>query len=246
MGETVVIDCFPSSVARYVEDHAIVAIDVIRATTMAVTAVASGRRCLVAVDLQDAFATRDRIGDAVLAGEIRGDMPAGFDLNNSPVALSLRTDVHRPLIMLSTSGTELMLEASRSEHGAFVSCLRNTAATARHLARQRTRVALIGAGSRSEFREEDQMGCARVAELLLTAGYRSANARTAEIVKRWSGAPATACGTGNSAGYLRRTGQTQDLEFIIEHVDDLDIVCSIGGNEVRRLPDPIPLAAADG
>ena len=37
MTETVVIDCFPSSVARYVDDHAIVAVDVIRATTMAVT-----------------------------------------------------------------------------------------------------------------------------------------------------------------------------------------------------------------
>ena len=54
----VVIDVFPSSVERYVEDHAIVAIDVIRATTMAVTALALGRRCLIARDLDDAFALK--------------------------------------------------------------------------------------------------------------------------------------------------------------------------------------------
>jgi hypothetical protein len=40
MIRSVVIDCFPASVARYVDDHAIVAVDVIRATTVAVTAVA--------------------------------------------------------------------------------------------------------------------------------------------------------------------------------------------------------------
>ncbi len=62
MNETVVIDCFPSSVAQYVDNHVIVAIDVIRATTMAVTAVASVRRCVVAADVKDAFAIRDRIG----------------------------------------------------------------------------------------------------------------------------------------------------------------------------------------
>ena len=130
MTETVVIDCFPSSVARYIDDHAIVAVDVIRATTMAVTAVAAGRRCLVAADLQDAFAIRDRIGNAVLAGELGGEMPEGFDMNNSPADLALRGDVQRPLVMLSSLGTQLMLEASRSAHGAFIACFRNFTATA--------------------------------------------------------------------------------------------------------------------
>src|SRR5207302_3597099 len=43
MQRTVVVDCFPESAARYVATHTIVAIDVIRATTTAVSAVASGR-----------------------------------------------------------------------------------------------------------------------------------------------------------------------------------------------------------
>jgi 2-phosphosulfolactate phosphatase len=243
MTEGVVIDCFPESVARYVDDHSIVAIDVIRATTLAVTAVAAGRRCLVAADLQDAFAIRDRIGNAVLAGELGGDMPTGFDMNNSPAELAQRGDVPRPLVILSTSGTQLMLEASRSARGAFAACFRNFTATARLLADRRGRVAIIGAGSRNEFREEDQMCCAWVAELLVNAGYRPEDNKTAEIIERWHGAPAAACGTGNSVAYLRRSGQLGDFDFVTSHVDDLDIACSIGGNEVRPLPRLLPFTA---
>lgn len=236
MTDTVVVDCFPSSVARYVNDHAIVAVDVIRATTLAVTAVAAGRRCLVAVDLDDAFALRDRIGGSLLAGELGGNMPVGFDMNNSPTELTWRDDIQRPIVMLSTSGTRLMLEAGRSPHGAFVACFRNVAAVARQLADLGGRIAVIGAGSRNEFREEDQMCCSWVAGLLVKAGHRPEDARTAEIIERWSGASASACQSGNSAAYLRQSNQIHDLEFILTHVDDLDLVCSIDKNEVLPAP----------
>jgi len=42
---TVVIDSFPARNDRYFQDYAIVAIDVIRASTTANTAVAAGRKC---------------------------------------------------------------------------------------------------------------------------------------------------------------------------------------------------------
>jgi 2-phosphosulfolactate phosphatase len=237
MTESVVIDCFPSRVARYVDDYAIAAVDVIRATTMAVTAVAGGRRCLAAADIDDAITLRDRLG-GLLAGEVRGDMPEGFDMNNSPSDLAARGDIDRPLVMLSTSGTGLMLDASRSEHGAYIACFRNFTATARHLARGSGRVALIGAGSRGEFREEDQMCCAWIADLLVSEGFRPENTKTTQIIERWRGAPAAACETGNSVAYLRRSGQLRDFEFITAHVDDLDMVCSIDGNEVRVAMEP--------
>ena len=242
MRETVVIDCFPSSVARYVPGHAIVAVDVIRATTLAVTAIAEGRRCLAAADVADAFALRARLGDALLAGELNGDTPDGFDMNNSPADLVLRSDDRRPLVMLSTSGSELMLAAGRSPNMALAACFRNFSAVARHLIMHPGPVAIIGAGSRNEFREEDQMCGAWVGDLLVKAGFRPDGARTSEIIERWRGVPATACDAGNSVGYLRRSGQLRDRDFIVSHVDDLDLVCSIEGNEIvaatRGLPDP--------
>jgi 2-phosphosulfolactate phosphatase len=228
------IDCFPASVARYRDDHVIVAIDVIRATTLAATAVETGRDCFVAGSVSAAFVLRDQLGDALLAGELGGDIPDGFDMNNSPADLALRTDIQRPLVMLSTSGTELMLEASKSPHGAYLACFRNHEAVARHLATLGKNVAVIGAGSRNEFREEDQMCCAWVAGALIQLGFCSANPATAEISRRWFGAPAPACATSNSVGYLLRSGQMRDFDFIVSHVNDMSTVVQITGNEVSK------------
>lgn len=235
---TVVIDCFPASVLRYRDDHTIVAIDVIRATTLAVSAVATGRRCLLAADLVDAEALRDGLGNALLAGELGGTMPFGFDMNNSPADLVARDDIDRPLVMLSTSGTELMLAAGGSTLGAYAVCLRNVTAAARHLIGRHRRIAIIGAGSRGEFRDEDQMGCAWLAERLIEAGYRTEDEATDEIVERWAGAPATAIEGSNSVAYLRQTDQMRDYEFTIGHVDDLDLVCAIDGIELRPITIP--------
>lgn len=228
----VLIDAFPESVARYRADHAIVAVDVIRATTMAVTAVASGRRCLVAESLADALAIQERLPRALLAGELAGEIPDLFEMNNSPAALTARDDIDRPLVMLSSSGARLMTEASRSGVAGYVACLRNFVPVARHLIEHHDRVAVIGAGSRGTFREEDQLACAWIAELLVNAGYKATNGQTTALVERWSGAPVRAMEISPSVDYLRRSGQLEDLEFVAGTVSDLDLVCAMVGNEV--------------
>ncbi len=44
MPATVAVDCFPENVEKYRDGWVVVAVDVIRATTTAVTGVAQGRR----------------------------------------------------------------------------------------------------------------------------------------------------------------------------------------------------------
>jgi 2-phosphosulfolactate phosphatase len=106
--KTVVIDCFPESLSLYQDGYAIVAIDVIRATTTAATAVALGRRCFPVPSLEAAVPLAARLTNPLLVGELGGNMPYGFDLNNSPAALEGRTDIHRPMFFLSTDGSRLM------------------------------------------------------------------------------------------------------------------------------------------
>ena len=56
MKRSVIIDFLPESVRRYRSGWAIVAIDVIRATTTAITAAATGRRCFPAPTIEAALA----------------------------------------------------------------------------------------------------------------------------------------------------------------------------------------------
>lgn len=230
MAKTVVIDCFPESARRY-RQHALVAIDVIRATTTAITAAAAGWRCFPVPTLEAALETADRMEDPLLCGEVAGVMPPGFHLNNSPAALVERRDVHRPLILLSSSGTRLIHEARYCDE-VYVACFRNYGAVASHVAVRHDRVALIGAGSLRQFREEDQMCCAWIADLLLASGFAPENNRTMDIIERWRGVPADACATYQSAEYLRRSRQTRDLDFTLSHVNDLDASYTVENGEV--------------
>jgi 2-phosphosulfolactate phosphatase len=234
MPKTVVIDCFPESAARYVHDHVIVAVDVIRATTTATTAVALGRRCFPVPSLEAALPLAARLDNPLLVGELGGNMPYGFDLTNSPAALAARTDVSRPMILLSASGTKLITDA-RASKSVYIGSLRGHSALAEHLAAGHERIAVIGAGTRGEFREEDQLCCAWIAERLLQHGYEPERSDTERLVERWSGSPPDVIGVSNSADYLRQTGQTEDLDFILAHVDDLSDVFRLEDNEIVKI-----------
>ena len=232
--KTVTIDCFPERAKHYRHAEAIVAVDVIRATTTVVTAAVLGRTCFVVSTTDEAFALADRLNDPLLVGEVGGDMPDGFHVHNSPAALATRTDVQRPMILVSTSGTRLILEAEGAG-AVYVACLRNLTAQASHLAAHHSAVVLLGAGSRGEFRDEDQLCCAWIAQELVRVGYTPTDDTTRAVIERWDGAPVDAIERGASAAYLRRTGQQHDLEFITAHVDDLTAVYRSSRGRIERV-----------
>jgi 2-phosphosulfolactate phosphatase len=161
-------------------------------------------------------------------------MPFGFEVTNSPALLAGRTDVTRPMILLSSSGTQLICAARGS---VYVACLRNYGALVRHLSEVPADVAVIGAGTRGEFREEDALCCAWIGAGLLDLGFEAADRRTLEIIGRWAGRPADSFVAGDSAAYLRATGQLHDLDFILSHVDDLDAVFTRRSGEIVMAPD---------
>jgi 2-phosphosulfolactate phosphatase len=240
MRKAVVIDCFPESLENYRNGYAIVAVDVIRATTTAVTGVALGRRCYPAPTLEAAVPLAAKLINPLLIGELGGSMPYGFDMNNSPAELESRSDIHRPMLLLSTSGTRLICGVEESQ-AMYVACLRNYRATAGYIAAHHPKVAVIGAGSRGEFREEDQLGCAWIAEILLGNGYEPQDPRTISIIEQWSDASVEAIVEGASAEYLRNSGQSKDLDFILTHVDDLDEVYRFEHSQIVRHAEELML-----
>jgi 2-phosphosulfolactate phosphatase len=231
---SVAIDCFHEHLAPVPAETAILAVDVIRATTTAVTAVELGWRVYPAGSIEAAVRLAADLDRPLLAGELGGVQPYGFDLQNSPTQMLLLERSERPIILLSTSGTRLIAEAVR--HGVtYACCLRNAAAQARYLLAQDRDVLILGADSRGEFREEDQLCAARIARDLIGDGYSVADRPTREVLERYADAPDDVILGGRSARYLRDTGQEEDLEFVLGHVDDVDRIFVVEQGEVRPL-----------
>ncbi len=240
MSNTVVIDYLPESASRYREGWAVVAIDVIRATTTAVTAAAAGWKCLPAPSIEAARNLAGGHENPLLAGESGGEIPEGFDIDNSPSQVAGRSDTHRPLVLTSSSGTKLIHEAEGAD-AIYLSCFRAYSGLAEYLPGRHSRIAVIGAGSKGEFREEDQACCAWVAGALTSRGYRPLNPETEAIVERWRDKPPEACLCSHSVAFLRRTGRLSDLDFIFSHIDDLPHVFRVRDGEVRMIRRPSPI-----
>lgn len=220
------IDCFREALPPLEPGAVLVAVDVLRATTTAVTAAARGRRIFPAGSIEAAVRLAADLDRPLLAGELGGVMPYGFDMQNSPAQIAALEDSERPIILLSTSGTPLIAQAT-ARGSAYVGCLRNAAAQGRWLAAQDCEVVILGAGTRGEFREEDQLCAARIADTMLQDGYRAADAATEALISRWAGAPDEALMRSRSVRYLLDTGQEEDLAFVLGHIDDLGEVFAV-------------------
>ena len=111
-----------------------------------------------------------------------------------------------------------------------------------YLARRHRRVAIIGAGSLGEFREEDQACCAWIAAGLLSRGYLPRNTETGALVSRWFDKTPEACLCSRSVSFLERTNRLSDLGFIFSHINDLRDVFAVRNGEVRMIREEESLA----
>lgn len=232
--KVVAIDCLAESSKRYDSHSAVVVIDVIRSTTVAITVLESGYRCFFAPTVEAAVLLAKKLYKPLLVGEVGGNMPYGFDLKNSPVEIIKYHDKSRPVILVSTSGIPL-LYSLKDNGSVYLACLRNYTATVNHLVGVYDSVDLLGAPTRGEFREEDKLCCSWVASGLLKAGYSCENKATLQLINNWKNKSVDVFRNGNSAKYLLETKQKKDLNFITSHLDDVAFAVTIKGNEIVKV-----------
>jgi 2-phosphosulfolactate phosphatase len=97
----------------------VVVIDVLRATTTIIEALANGARAIYpTASTEDAFKLASSLGreDTLLCGERRGLKVEGFDLGNSPLEFTAEAVAGKKLVMSTTNGTRALgvgLEGAR-------------------------------------------------------------------------------------------------------------------------------------
>lgn len=120
-----------------------VVVDLLRATTT--LAVLFARRAAEVRVVESIDEARAWKGEALVAGEVRGLRPDGFDLGNSPVEAAAAAVEGRRVVMATTNGTKAML-AVAGRATVFAASLVNLTAAAEAAKRYR-RVTIVCAGT---------------------------------------------------------------------------------------------------
>ena len=137
----------------------VVVVDVLRATTVMIQALASGCAAIVpcgVIDEATALAASLPAGSALRAGERQGLPIPGFDLANSPADFTPEVCRGKTLVMTTTNGTRAIL-ASREADRVYVTAFSNLGATGAVLRDDPRPVHVVGAGTDGTISLEDTL-----------------------------------------------------------------------------------------
>jgi 2-phosphosulfolactate phosphatase len=183
-----------------------VVVDVLRATSTVVQALAAGyRRVLCCETLAQARALRSP--ERLLAAERGCVRPPGFDAGNSPAAL--RTAEREELVLTTTNGCPAIIAAARRADEVLLACLLNLDAVVRRLPVDD--VLIVCSGTDGRFALEDAYVAGRLVERL--PGPRSDAARAAERLAGTFATPFEALALSADSERLRDVGLEADIDF---------------------------------
>jgi 2-phosphosulfolactate phosphatase len=156
----VFVSLFPQAIPRErLAGSVAVVIDVLRAGTTVVHALAAGCTDVrPAAELDEARALADgmRAGRVLLAGERDGAPVPGFDLGNSPAALTKQLCRDSTLVLTTTNGTRALLHAAAADR-VLVAGFVNFSAVCEQLRRDARPVCVLCAGNRGGLALEDTL-----------------------------------------------------------------------------------------
>ena len=213
--------------AEQLRVSACVVIDVIRATSTIVTALAHGARGVQPVaSVADAFALKERNPEALLAGERGGQALPGFDLGNSPEDFTTERVQGKRIILTTTNGTQA-LAACQGARAVVTASLLNLEAVAARLREIGPPWIVVCAGCDGEFGVDDAVVAGALAEALdqehaLVSLYRSVRRELAKTLLE------------SAAGReLLKVGLEKDVPFCAQ-LNLFSIVPILGADGVLR------------
>jgi 2-phosphosulfolactate phosphatase len=217
-----------------------VVIDVLRASSTIVTALAHGCREIYPVlEVADAFKKAAELGwqDVVLGGERGGVKVAGFDLGNSPRDYTNESVGGKKIIFTTTNGTRALLLCAKLDRTVVLSLL-NFSAVLRHLAGRGSDIHILCGGQEGAESLEDSALAGLMVQSLLDSDsdyHPSAVARhVAEAFRNADQDLMTLFRSSSHGAELEKFGFGPDLEFCAQ-MDKYDIVPVYDHGIITRL-----------
>jgi len=143
-----------------VTGRVVAVVDVLRASTSIVTAIANGARAVLPLESTDEVVARAKSferGDVRLAGERKMRTIEGFDFGNSPLEFTREAVEGRTVLMTTTNGTAAIAatQGARDVYVAAYVNLSSVVGVLRRALRKGADVAIVCAGHEGHFALED-------------------------------------------------------------------------------------------
>jgi 2-phosphosulfolactate phosphatase len=213
--------------AEHLSAASCVVIDVIRATSTIVAALANGARKVQPVaSVDEAFALKEQNLKSLLAGERGGQALPGFNLGNSPEDFTAERVKGQHIILTTTNGTQA-LTACVGARFVFTASLLNLEAVAARLREIGPPWIIVCAGCNGEFGVDDAIVAGALAEALgqdhpLVHLYRSVRRELSDAL------------LGSDAGReLVKVGLEKDIPFCAQ-LNLFPIVPTLGADGMIR------------
>ena len=215
-------------------------IDVLRATSTIVEAIANGARAVFpAADIDTALRLAQTLGreDVLLCGERRARKIEGFQLGNSPAEFTSAAVADKLVVMTTTNGTPALVAGSAADRCIVASFLNITAAV-NDLATSGKPVVLLCAGREGRFSLDDALCAGAMIRLLRAkAGQRTRMNDAAQAViglERRYRAHMLGVVRRTSAGRpLADAGLETDIPYCLTH-DRHDVVPVMADRKIIR------------
>lgn len=198
-----------------------VVIDILRASTTIVTALANGCPAIIPVGTPEEARRIAKERNCLLGGERKSVRLEGFDFGNSPLEYTREKIAGRPIAFTTTNGTRAMRKCTAASK-LFVASFVNAGATARLLRNEENDTLIVCAGTRGEPTAEDTACGGMLIDALGAGGTLEAD----EAVSLWNNHKAdlaTMMKTTSAHGQsLVEIGFEKDIDFAAR-VDEYNI-----------------------
>ncbi|MGQ0813519.1 MAG: 2-phosphosulfolactate phosphatase [Gemmatimonadota bacterium] len=225
------IDVFftPNELRRPLKGKVAAVVDVLRATSTIVEALANGARSVFPTETtEDAVRLAQSLGrsEVLLCGERRARKIDGFDLGNSPLEFTRAAVADKVVVMNTTNGTPALFAGSTADR-CIVAGFLNLNAVAADLARADAPIAILCAGREGRFALEDALCAGSLIRAVRARGAGpdrlndAAHAATA-LERRYRGHLAAAVSHTRAARQIIDAGLADDIAYcLMENLHDI-------------------------
>jgi 2-phosphosulfolactate phosphatase len=232
----ILIDFEPEIAPKYVKQgYSIVAVDVLRATSTIIVALAQGAKEVIPSASVEETKDYKKFCNALTVGERQGEKLPDFDFTNSPYDLSKKNLHNQVIAITSTTGTPLIAKSVGAENILIGSTI-NAYSVAKRMQELSGKWAVIGAGNPEEFLE-DQVGCAMIAKKYTQLTPCSTDSKSLKIIDTYATNIKKHILNSPGTSRLLQIGRKKDIDFVIAATNKYNIVPFVKkkkyGNKIR-------------